>query len=52
MNDPHTQLDAVGIAWRLGATLFFVLLNGFFVATEFALGEGSCDAHRQPGEGR
>ena len=37
MNDPHTQLDAVGIAWRLGATLFFVLLNGFFVATEFAL---------------
>jgi CBS domain containing-hemolysin-like protein len=37
MNDPHTQLDAVGVAWRLGATLFFVLLNGFFVATEFAL---------------
>jgi CBS domain containing-hemolysin-like protein len=37
MNDPHSQLDAVGIAWRLGATLFFVLLNGFFVATEFAL---------------
>ena len=37
MNDPHAQLDAVGIAWRLGATLFFVLLNGFFVATEFAL---------------
>ncbi|NNE20632.1 MAG: DUF21 domain-containing protein, partial [Myxococcales bacterium] len=37
MTDPHTQLDAVGIAWRLGATVFFVLLNGFFVATEFAL---------------
>ncbi len=37
MNDPHAQLDAVGIAWRLGATLFFVLLNGFFVAAEFAL---------------
>ena len=37
MSDPHTQLDAVGVAWRLGATLFFVLLNGFFVATEFAL---------------
>lgn len=30
-------LDAAGIAWRLGLTLFFVLLNGFFVATEFAL---------------
>jgi CBS domain containing-hemolysin-like protein len=33
----HTSLDALGIAWRLGATLFFVLLNGFFVAAEFAL---------------
>ncbi len=32
----HT-LDAYGIAWRLGATLFFVVLNGFFVAAEFAL---------------
>ena len=30
-------LDAWGIAWRLFATLFFVLLNGFFVAAEFAL---------------
>ncbi len=37
MTDPHTQLDGFGIAWRLGATLFFVVLNGFFVATEFAL---------------
>ncbi len=37
MSDPHAQLDAIGIAWRLGATLFFVLLNGFFVAAEFAL---------------
>lgn len=37
MEDAHAQLDALGIAWRLGATLFFVLLNGFFVATEFAL---------------
>ena len=37
MTDPHSQLDAFGIAWRLGATLFFVVLNGFFVATEFAL---------------
>lgn len=33
----HGTLDAWGVAWRLGATLFFVLLNGFFVAAEFAL---------------
>jgi CBS domain containing-hemolysin-like protein len=33
----HGHLDAIGIAWRLGATIFFVLLNGFFVAAEFAL---------------
>jgi CBS domain containing-hemolysin-like protein len=32
-----TSLDLFGVAWRLGATLFFVLLNGFFVAAEFAL---------------
>jgi len=31
------ELDATGIAIRLGATLFFVLTNGFFVAAEFAL---------------
>jgi CBS domain containing-hemolysin-like protein len=37
MDEAHAHLDAIGIAWRLGATLFFVLLNGFFVATEFAL---------------
>ena len=37
MQAEHASLDALGIAWRLGATLFFVLLNGFFVATEFAL---------------
>lgn len=37
MEAGHAQLDAVGIAWRLGATLFFVVLNGFFVAAEFAL---------------
>lgn len=30
-------LEWTGVAWRLGATLFFVLLNGFFVAAEFAL---------------
>jgi CBS domain containing-hemolysin-like protein len=37
MDTGHEQLDAFGIAWRLGATLFFALLNGFFVAAEFAL---------------
>lgn len=37
MGPEHGSLDAMGIAWRLGATLFFVLLNGFFVAAEFAL---------------
>jgi CBS domain containing-hemolysin-like protein len=31
------SLDFFGVAWRLSATLFFVLLNGFFVAAEFAL---------------
>jgi len=30
-------VDLFGVAWRLGATLFFVALNGFFVAAEFAL---------------
>jgi CBS domain containing-hemolysin-like protein len=30
-------LDLLGVLWRLGATLFFVALNGFFVAAEFAL---------------
>lgn len=37
METQHAPLDAVGVAWRLGATLFFVVLNGFFVAAEFAL---------------
>lgn len=37
MTDPHPSLDLFGVAWRLGATLFFVFLNGFFVAAEFAL---------------
>jgi CBS domain containing-hemolysin-like protein len=36
LNESHA-LDWFGIVWRLGATLFFVLLNGFFVAAEFAL---------------
>jgi CBS domain containing-hemolysin-like protein len=33
----HPSLDWFGVAWRLGATLFFALLNGFFVAAEFAI---------------
>lgn len=33
----EVTLDWFGIAWRLGLTLFFVALNGFFVAAEFAL---------------
>jgi len=37
VTEPHVSLDFLGVAWRLGATLFFVLLNGFFVAAEFAL---------------
>jgi CBS domain containing-hemolysin-like protein len=37
VTDPHSSLDLFGVAWRLGATLFFVALNGFFVAAEFAL---------------
>jgi len=37
LTDPHPTIDFFGVAWRLGATLFFVALNGFFVAAEFAL---------------
>ncbi|MBW2693927.1 MAG: HlyC/CorC family transporter [Deltaproteobacteria bacterium] len=37
MIDPHPSVDFFGVVWRLGATLFFVALNGFFVAAEFAL---------------
>jgi len=37
MSPDHGGVDAWGVAWRLGATLFFVLLNGFCVAAEFAL---------------
>jgi magnesium and cobalt exporter, CNNM family len=36
MAPPHT-LDMAGVAWRLGVTLLLVVINGFFVATEFAL---------------
>jgi CBS domain containing-hemolysin-like protein len=31
------SLDLMGVAWRLGVTLLLVVLNGFFVAAEFAL---------------
>jgi CBS domain containing-hemolysin-like protein len=37
LTDSHASVDLFGVAWRLGATLFFVVLNGFFVAAEFAL---------------
>jgi CBS domain containing-hemolysin-like protein len=37
LTEAHPPLDLFGVAWRLGATLFFVVLNGFFVAAEFAL---------------
>jgi len=33
----ETTLTYVGVSWRLSLTLFFVALNGFFVAAEFAL---------------
>jgi CBS domain containing-hemolysin-like protein len=37
LTEVHPSLDFFGVAWRLGATLFFALMNGFFVAAEFAL---------------
>jgi CBS domain containing-hemolysin-like protein len=37
VTEAHPPLDLFGVSWRLGATLFFVALNGFFVAAEFAL---------------
>jgi CBS domain containing-hemolysin-like protein len=33
----YPALDWVGVSWRLGCTLLLVLINGFFVAAEFAL---------------
>jgi CBS domain containing-hemolysin-like protein len=33
----YPALDLLGVIWRLGATLLLVLINGFFVAAEFAL---------------
>jgi CBS domain containing-hemolysin-like protein len=37
MAEPHASLDLFGVSWRLFLTFFFVGLNGFFVAAEFAL---------------
>lgn len=37
MSEGVAALDFFGVVWRLGATLFFVLLNALFVAAEFAL---------------
>ena len=37
MSAAALPLDLFGVLWRLSATLFFVALNGFFVAAEFAL---------------
>src|SRR5262245_55908852 len=44
-------MDLFGVAWRLGATLFFVLLNGFFVAAEFALVRAHAPRLESGGEG-
>src|SRR5262245_12615291 len=33
----YPALDWVGVTWRMGVTLLLVLVNGFFVAAEFAL---------------
>jgi len=37
MQEPPIESSLSMHAWRLGATMFFVLANGFFVAAEFAL---------------
>lgn len=37
MDASHDSIDLFGVVWRLGVTTFFVALNGFFVAAEFAL---------------
>ncbi|MDH3520542.1 MAG: hemolysin family protein [Myxococcales bacterium] len=37
LQDSRATLDFVTFGWRLAATFFVVLLNGFFVAAEFAL---------------
>ncbi len=55
MEDAHSALDLGTFAWRLLATLFFVLLNGFFVAAEFALVKvrsSQLESHAAAGSGR
>ncbi len=37
MEGSEHAIGLSGVAWRLGATLLLVFLNGFFVAAEFAL---------------
>ncbi len=37
MHEPQATVDFLTFGWRIAATIFFVLLNGFFVAAEFAL---------------
>ncbi|HEY5656584.1 MAG TPA: hemolysin family protein [Myxococcota bacterium] len=37
MDDPQSTVDFATFGWRIAATLFFVLLNAFFVAAEFSL---------------
>jgi CBS domain containing-hemolysin-like protein len=37
LTDPDQSLGLATYGWRLAVTLLFVLLNGFFVAAEFAL---------------
>jgi len=37
MQEAHIDADLTTYAWRLAATIFFVVANGFFVAAEFAL---------------
>jgi len=37
MQEPHIDGSFTTYAWRLGVTMFFVVINGFFVAAEFAL---------------
>lgn len=54
MDSPtEAQLDAFGAAWRIAATLFFVALNGFFVAAEFGLVKvRHATIHKSAREGR
>ena len=37
MQEAHLEGGFATYAWRLGVTMLFVVINGFFVAAEFAL---------------